>query len=113
MARLNLATERAAKHPARKRNAELIKPVGQQVECILIAPSVTTVHANIKSRPVVDWDDHGGRLVRRRRHWQIGGLCSHAGRYEGSCNGNRTQHCLHGSTSLESKRPNCLSLIMG
>ena len=58
MARLNLATECAAKHPAGKRNAELVKPVGQQVECILIAPSVTTVHANIKSCPVVDGDNH-------------------------------------------------------
>ena len=103
MARLNLATERAAKHPAGKRNAELIKLVGQQVECILIAPSVTTVHANIKSSPVVDGDDHRRRLVRRRRHWQIGGLCSRAGRYKGGCNHNRTQHSLHGSTSLESK----------
>ena len=60
MARLNLGAGCAAKHPAGKRNAELVKPVGQYVERILITRCVTTVHANIKSRPVVDVGDHGG-----------------------------------------------------
>lgn len=87
VAGLNLSTKRAAEHPARKGNAEGVKAVRQNVERILTTPRVATVHADIKSRPIVDLLHGDGSFV-RRLHRQIGGLCSDAGRHKRSCSGN-------------------------
>ena len=48
MARLNLRTGRAAKHPTGKRGGEGVKPVREDVERLLLTPSPTTIHANIE-----------------------------------------------------------------